>query len=220
MNALELIIGNKKYSSWSLRPWLAMKVFDIPFTETLARFDHTGDDPLKWNKHFRRFSPAGKVPVLKHGDLIVWDSLAILEYLAETFPERRLWPEDRNMRALARALSHEMHAAFPALRNECPMNMARRKDVLVVSAAAKKDIARIEAIWRERLETSGGPFLFGPFTIADAMFAPVVNRFEKYTLSSSDYVRIYTDAIKALPAWREWESDGASEPWICEIAEV
>lgn len=220
MSELELIIANKKYSSWSLRPWLAMKVFDIPFAERLTQFDHAHADPAHWNAHFRDFSPTGKVPVLKHGDLTIWDSLAILGYLADLFPEKNWLPSSRADAAHARALCCEMHAGFPALRDACPMNMARPVAALAVSDACRKDIARIETIWRERLEASGGPFLFGAFTMTDAMFAPVVNRFEKYQLSDCDAAAQYGAAIKSLPAWREWEAAGAAEPWICEIAEV
>ena len=219
MASLKLIIGNKKYSSWSLRPWIAMKVFDIAFEEQLTRFDHTDADPMKWNPEFASFSPSAKVPVLKHDGITVWDSLAILEYLAEVFPDKRWWPEDMNNRAHARAIANEMHSGFPALRNECPMNMAREIKAIDVSDRARADIARVEAIWGACLNASGGPFLFGGFTIADAMFAPVVNRFEKYVLSGSDTAAAYSKAIKSLPAWQAWERDGAAEPWVCEIAE-
>lgn len=220
MNNLELIIANKKYSSWSMRPWLAMKVFDIAFTETLIRFDHTPENQLEWNAHFLDYSPAGKVPVLKHHGFSVWDSLAILEYLAETFPGKNWWPQDPQARAHARAISCEMHSGFFALRDECPMNFARPQRAIEVSPAALKDIARIEQIWQTCIGASGGPFLFGDFSIPDAMFAPVINRFERYRLSGSKIAAQYAKAITSLPAWRDWAAAGAAEPWICEIAEV
>ncbi len=220
MTGLELIIANKKYSSWSLRPWLAMKVFDVPFKETTALFDHAPADPAEWNAHFSKFSPTGKVPVLKHGDLTVWDSLAILDYLADLFPEKNWRPPSRAGAALARALCCEMHAGFSALRDECPMNMARPVGAIAISDACRKDIARIETIWRDCLDASGGPFLFGDFTTTDAVFAPVVNRFEKYALSNCDAAAQYGAAIKSLPAWREWEASGATEPWTCDVVEI
>jgi len=156
---------------------------------------------------------------LKHGDLTVWDSLAIVEYVAELFPEKGWWPDDQRQRAHARAIASEMHSGFPALRDECPMNMAREVSAIEISNAAKTDIERIETIWRSCLDASGGPFLFGAFTIADAMFAPAVNRFEKYQLSNAPAAAQYAEAIKKLPAWREWERDGIAEPWICENVE-
>ena len=215
MSGLELIIANKKYSSWSMRPWLALKVFEIDFKETLSQFDTPNN-----SAHFIDFSPTKKVPVLKHAGFTVWDSLAIIEYLAELFPEKNLWPEDKKQRAYARAISCEMHSGFPALRDECPMNMAREISALALSPDGKRDLARIENIWTACLEQSGGPFLFGRFTIADAMFAPIINRIEKYALSRSATVEQYTTAIKSLPAWREWEEAGKAEPWICENVEV
>lgn len=217
MADLELIIGNKKYSSWSMRPWIAMKVFDIPFVETLVRFDHA--DPENHNPHFKDVSPARKVPTLRQGGLKIWDSLAILEYLAEIYPDRRWWPGNRDARAHARSISNEMHSGFFALRDECPMNMARKVSAVKLSKDAKKDVARVEDIWRDCLSTSGGPFLFGKFTIADAMFAPVVNRFEKYEASDCKDAEKYMASIKSLDAWKDWERDGISEPWIVEIAE-
>ncbi|GJL94975.1 MAG: glutathione S-transferase [Hyphococcus sp.] len=215
MSGLELIIANKKYSSWSMRPWLVLKTFEIEFMETLSEFDIPNN-----SAHFIEFSPTKKVPVLKHEDFTVWDSLAIVEYLAELFPEKNLWPEDREQRAHARAISCEMHSGFLALRDECPMNMAREVSPLALSPEGKRDLARVESIWATCLDQSGGPFLFGRFTIADAMFAPVINRIEKYRLSSSATVEQYTTAIKTLPAWQEWEDAGKAEPWICENVEV
>lgn len=215
MSDLKLIIGNKKYSSWSLRPWIALKAAEIPFEEELSLFDMS-----TMHEHFWKFSPTKKVPVLVHDGLTVWDSLAILEYLAELYPHKGLWPSDREMRAHARCVSNEMHSGFPALRAECPMNMSRTPGAISLSDEAKTDIKRVETIWLECLDRYDGPFLFGAFTIADAMFAPVVNRMEIYELSDAPAVRAYSDAITGLSAWQEWAADGRAEPWICEDVEV
>ncbi len=215
MPNLKLIIGNKKYSSWSMRPWIALKVKDIDFDEELSQFDMT-----TMHAHFWKFSPTKKVPVLIHEDQTIWDSLSILEYLAELFPNKNLWPTDRQQRAHARSLSNEMHAGFTALRNECPMNMSREPAVIELTNEAKADINRIETIWADCLETYGGPFLFGDFSIADAMYAPVVNRVEIYRLSDVPAVRNYSKAIKSLPAWKDWETAGKAEPWVCENVEI
>ncbi len=210
---MKLIIGNKNYSSWSFRPWLAMRVAGIDFEEQLVPFDFEGG-----NREIRRLSPTGKVPCLVDGALVIPESLAILEYAAEIAPE--LWPADRADRALARAISCEMHAGFPALRSECPMNMKRAPAPHDVSAGVRADVARIEAIWQDCLDRSGGPFLFGSFTNADAMFAPVVNRLEVYALSRHKAVAAYTEAMKALPAWQEWERAARAEPWFVAEDEV
>lgn len=215
MRGLKLIIGNKKYSSWSLRPWLAMKVKDIDFEEALSRFDMA-----TLHEHYWAFSPTRKVPVLVHNDTTIWDSLAILEYLAECYPETGLWPSDRLQRAHARSLANEMHAGFPALRNECPMNMNRTPSAIALSDEALVDIKRIETIWAGCLDSGRGPFLFGEFTIADAMFAPVVNRIDVYKIPKIPAVEEYCDSIRSLPAWLEWEGAGKAEPWICENVEV
>ncbi|WP_282606583.1 glutathione S-transferase family protein [Pelagibius sp. Alg239-R121] len=215
MAALELIIGNKNYSSWSFRPWIAMKVKEVEFKETLSLFDEATDQA-----HFLEFSPTKKVPVLKDGETTIWESLAILEYLADLFPGLDFWPKERIARAQARSISSEMHAGFGALRIECSMNMRREVRAIDVSDAARKDVARIEAIWQGCLDSSGGPFLFGDFCNADAMFAPVVNRLHRYELSRADAVTKYSEAMTALPAWQEWEAAGKAEPWIVEADEA
>ena len=215
MADLHLFIGNKNYSSWSLRPWIALSVKAIPFEEHLVPFDFGNG-----NRAFANFSPTGKVPVLHDGDLVVWESLAILEYLADRFPEAGLWPENGKDRAIARAISAEMHSGFQALRSACPMNMRRTPAPLDIDGAVRADVARIEAIWTEALATSGGPFLFGSFSNADAMFAPVVNRFKVYELASRDSTLGYMDRVQALPAWRSWEDAGRAEPWIVPEDEV
>ena len=168
---MKLYIGNKKYSSWSLRPWIAMRMKVIEFTEDLQRFDFAAGNP-----HFRKFSPTGKVPCLVDGDLTVFESMAILEYLADKYPDHGFWPTDIGERAMARSVSNEMHGGFMSLRSECHMNMNRRIEPLEISDEARRDVTRIEEIWEQCLQKSGGPFLFGDFTNADAMFAPVVNR--------------------------------------------
>ncbi|ANM29837.1 glutathione S-transferase [Acidobacteria bacterium Mor1] len=216
MSRPTLYIANKNYSSWSLRPWIAMKVKGIPFEEDLQTFDI---QPEERNPHFRAFSPTGKVPVLVDGDVTVWESLAILEYVAERHPAAGLWPAEPEARAVARAIAHEMHAGYADLRGECPMNMRRKPGSLAISPAVEKDIRRIRHIWRESLERSGGPFLFGDFGIVDAMFAPVVSRFEVYLLGDSDEVRRYSAAMTGLEPWKAWKRAAEQEPWTVESVE-
>ncbi len=215
MTSMELIIGNKNYSSWSLRPWIAMKVLQVPFMETLVKLDVENHC-----KDLIEHSPSKKVPVLNHGDLTVWDSLAILEYVAEQYPDKAFWPIDPAARALARSISNQMHSSFTDLRNECPMNMRRPPAAIEISNGVKRDVEQIETIWRSALETSGGPFLFGDFTIADAMYAPVVNRFLVYELSSDPAALTYSDTVTALPSWQEWAASARSEQWTIDHAEV
>lgn len=203
---MRLYIGNKKYSSWSFRPWIAMQVKGVEFEEVLIPFNNEAVNPK-----YKEFSPTSKVPALIDGDISIWESLAILEYLAETFPEKNFWPTDKKARAHARAISNEMHGGMFGIRSECPMNMARENSAKKVSDAVKKDVARIEDIWEECLSLYGGPFLFGEFSIADAMFAPVVNRMEKYELSSHKAVIAYSKIMKELPAYIAWEQAGAAE---------
>ncbi|MFK7903176.1 MAG: glutathione S-transferase family protein [Nitratireductor sp.] len=212
---MKLYIGNKKYSSWSFRPWIALTAKNIEFEEILIPFDNDGKNPK-----FGDFSPTSKVPTLVDEELNVWESLAILEYLADRFPQHGFWPTDINARAHARAISNEMHGGFFGIRGECPMNMARKVEALEVGDSVKKDVKRIEAIWEECLDTFGGPFLFGEFCNADAMYAPVVNRIEKYELSNHAAVKTYTKAMKALPAYKAWEEAGINEPWIVEADEA
>jgi glutathione S-transferase len=206
---MRLYIGNKNYSSWSFRPWIAMKAKGVAFEETVIPFDFEGGNP-----RIKAISPTGKVPVLVDGDLTLWESLAILEYLHDRFPRWGFWPADEKQRALARSCATEMHGGFSALRNACPMNMRRPIKPVALNAAAQKDVARIEAIFAECLARSGGPFLFGEFCNADAMFAPVVNRLEKYALSDHPAVKAYTKAMKGSAAWQEWERDALAETWI------
>lgn len=207
---LQLFIGNKAYSSWSLRPWILLKVFDIPFTDTVIPMYQ----PTTRTDMLRR-GPTGKVPVLHAEGLAIWESLAIIEFIAESFPDRAIWPRDRAARALARALSSEMHAGFTRLRQTCPTNFRRQPRPIPLDAEVLADVARIEAAWaaaREEFGT-GGPFLFGAFSAADAMYAPVVNRLHAYAVDVRPETRAYMDAIMDLPAWKEWIADGAAEPW-------
>ena len=212
---MKLFIGNKNYSSWSFRPWIAMKAKGIEFEEILIPFDDAGGNP-----EFRKFSPSGKVPVLVDDGLTVWESLAILEYLNDRFPEAGFWPHDREARAQARSVSNEMHGGFGGLRSACPMNMRREIRAIEVGDAVFRDVWRIETLWSECLEKSGGPFLFGDFCNADAMYAPVVNRLEKYALTQAPAALAYTSAMKAHPAWLEWEKAALAETWIVPADEA
>lgn len=212
---MRLYIGNKNYSSWSFRPWIAMKAKGIEFEEVLVPFDDEGGNPK-----FREFSPTGKVPTLVDGDLTIWESLAILEYLADRYPEKGFWPDDIRARAHARAIANEMHGGFSGLRSECPMNLRREVRAINVSDVTRRDVARIEQVWADCLEKYGGPFLFGGFTNADAMYAPVVNRLEKYDLSDHEAVLAYRKAMKSHPAWIEWETAALEETWIVPADEA
>jgi glutathione S-transferase len=209
MAELTLYIGNKNYSSWSFRPWLAMEATGIAFEERLIPFDFEGG-----NTAIKAISPSGKVPVLEHGTLQVWETLAILEYLAELFPEKGLWPFDRTMRSQARAAASEMASGFFALRSACPFNMHRPFSSIALNDGLKADIERIDRIWRTCLEKFGGPFLFGAFSAADAMYAPVVSRFETYCLPVSSTAETYMEAVKELPAWKKWRKSALDERWI------
>ncbi len=214
---MRLIIANKAYSSWSLRPWLLMRKFDLPFDEIVIPLD-TSTTAASIARH----SPAGKLPILRDGDVTVWDSLAILEYLAERRPHMAIWPTDVAARARARSLAAEMHAGFVALRRSLPMNMRRagRPPVTGFDAAVIADIARVEAAWADALAHSGGPFLLGAFSAADAMYAPVVNRFHAYATGVTAGTRSYMDTIMALPAWQAWQTDADAETWRLDRIEA
>ncbi len=209
--ALQLIIGNKNYSSWSLRPWIAMRSAGIEFTEQVISLD---DPDFKRTVH--AISPAGKVPALADDGANVWESLAILEYLAEKFPAAGLWPSDPAARAHARAIAAEMHAGFVALRRECPMNFWRPVKARALSPEAKANVERIDAMWTDarRRFGAGGPFLFGRFGAADAMYAPVVARFSTYAIEVGPEARAFMAAVIALPAWQEWQAAALEEPWV------
>jgi glutathione S-transferase len=214
---LKLVIGNKNYSSWSMRPWLALRANNIAFEEVFIPL-YTGEAD---KKRILGFTPSGKVPTLVDGDVTVWDSLAIIEYAAERFPEARLWPEDRAGRAHARSISAEMHSAFVALRSECPMNLHRPVGAITLSADARADIARIQQIWTDCRERYGksGPFLFGAFGGADAMFVPVVHRFRTFAIEVEPKVRDYMDTMTSLPAFQEWTRAGLAETLLIERVE-
>ncbi|HWG04921.1 MAG TPA: glutathione S-transferase family protein [Beijerinckiaceae bacterium] len=210
---LKLILANKAYSSWSLRPWILMTHFKIPFEETVVPLDQPDT-----REKLLAYSPTGKAPTLIDGDTAIWESLAILEYLAEKYPKRPIWPETRPARALARALSAEMHAGFQPIRAHMPTNFRRSVQARALTEEAARDVSRIETAWastRKRFGR-GGPFLFGAFCAADAMFAPVVNRLYVYAVPVAPQTRAYMDAIMALPAWRRWITEAAAEPWRIE----
>jgi len=216
--ALKLVIGNKNYSSWSMRPWLALRANDIAFDEIFIPL-YTGEAD---KKRILGFTQSGKVPALIDGDVTVWDSLAIIEYAAERFPEARLWPEDRARRAHARSISAEMHSGFMALRNECGMNLHRPVRAIALSADARANVERIQQIWIECRERYGklGPFLFGAFGGADAMFAPVVHRFRSYAIPVEAEVQAYMDTMTSLPAFQEWTRGGLAETPVIERLEA
>jgi glutathione S-transferase len=216
--ALKLVIGNKNYSSWSMRPWLALRANNIAFDEVFIPL-YTGEAD---KKRILNFTHSGKVPALIDGDVTIWDSLSIIEYVAERFPETRLWPEDRARRAHARSISAEMHSGFAALRNECGMNLHRPIGAIGLSADARANVARIQQIWIECRERYGklGPYLFGAFGAADAMFAPVVHRFRTYAIAVAPEVQAYMDTMLALPAFQEWTRAGLAETLVIERFET
>lgn len=211
MTELTLIIGNKNYSSWSLRPWLAMKQAGIDFTEIRILLD----TPTTYQE-IRRYSPAGKVPILLHNQLTVWDSLAICEYVAECFAPA-LWPKDRIARAVARSVSAEMHSGFMNLRQSMPMDCRTRQCAIGINPALQADIDRIMGIWRDCRQRFGadGNFLFGQFTIADAMFAPAVSRFITYGVKLDPVAQAYVDTICELPTMQTWLKAAS-----CEIESI
>jgi glutathione S-transferase len=210
---MKLVIANRNYSSWSLRPWIAMKATGIAFEEIFVPFAEKLGSP-EFRARVAPYTPAGRVPVLIDGDTHVWESTAIFEYLAEKFPEKQLWPTDAKARAEARVVVAEMHAGFSALRGECPMNIRRPVTARTLSDAAKADVARIEEMWAQCRARSGGPFLFGKFGAADAMYAPVVSRFHTYGIDVSRETRGYMEVVMALPAFAEWRAASIAEVWI------
>ena len=216
--ALKLVIGNKNYSSWSMRPWLALRANDIAFDEVFIPL-YTGDAD---KQRILDFTHSGKVPALIDGDITIWDSLAIIEYVAERFPQARIWPEDRASRAHARSISAEMHSGFAALRNECGMNLHRPVRAVALSADARADVARVEQIWIDCRERYGkfGPFLFGAFGGADAMFAPVVHRFRSFAIAVAPEAQAYMDTMMALPAFQQWTSAALAETLIIDRFET
>ena len=203
---MEIVIGTRKWSSWSLRPWLALKRTGAPFTETLITLREVGV-----TEAIAKHSPSGKVPVLIDGEVTVWDSLAICEYLADKFPEAKLWPDDPVARALGRSAAAEMHSGFPSLRGECPMDLTLRTDI-DLSEATAHDVRRIVRLWSDLRGryAAGGPYLLGAWSIADAFYVPVASRFRSYNLMLSDFgdpglAGAYCEALLETPEFLEWE---------------
>jgi glutathione S-transferase len=213
MASLTLVIGNKNYSSWSLRPWLFLKHGGIPFAEIRIPL-HTHET----RERIAQYSPSVRVPVLLDGVVRVWESLAICEYIAERFPEACGWPIDQHARAIARSVATEMHAGFSALRAELPMNCRAKRSGVVPSSAARADIERALSIWRTCRETfgQGGPWLFGAFTIADAMFAPVALRFYTYGVELPNMAREYVSTVNEHSAIHEWIQAARDETEVIE----
>ena len=212
---LKLYIGNKNYSSWSMRPWVLLRQSGIAFEEVMVRFD-SFDAGSHFKQTLAAVSPTGKVPALADDGLIVWDTLAIAEYLAEKFPEKNLWPQDRSARALARSACAEMHSGFSALRAACPMNIeAKLPDVGAQiwrdKPAVQADVQRLVALWRSVLTQHGGPMLFGQFSIADAFFAPICFRLASYALPVPPDVAAYIERVRALPGEQAWAEGALAE---------
>lgn len=212
---MKLAIGNKNYSSWSMRPWVLMRGLGLPFEELMLRFDFHAGSPFR--QAVAQISPAGKVPVLVLDDgFAVWDTLAITETLADRFPAAGVWPADANARARARSLCAEMHSGFGALRQHCPMNIEAQLPevgarVWAEHEAVRRDVARIEHLWSEALQASGGPFLFGAFGAADAFYAPVAMRLLTYALPMSDTTRAYVERLRTSPGVAAWIAEALTE---------
>jgi glutathione S-transferase len=215
----ELVIGNKNYSSWSLRPYMALAMAGIPFSEKLVLMLRP-DTPKK----LAPYKATGKLPLLVHNGLVVWDTLAIIEYADETWPTKSVWPKNKKARARARSIAAEMHSSFGALRNACPMNLRRPRKLPPggVTADVAKDVARVEAIWVDcrKVFGKGGPFLFGRFSGADAMFAPVCARLDTFAIPVSKTSRAYMEAMFATPAFQKWKADALKETWVIPEDEV
>jgi glutathione S-transferase len=213
MADLTIYLGNKNYSSWSLRAWLALKRTTVAFDEVvIPLYQPTSRETIL------KYSPSGRVPALKHGELTVWESLAICEYIADSFPTFELWPKDPAARGVARAVSAEIHAGFAALREHLPMNIRSSFPGREIAPEAQADINRVMSLWRDCRARfgQGGDFLFGQFTIADAMYAPVATRFRTYRIELEREADAYCEAIMALPAMQEWVAAARNEPMIIE----
>ncbi len=214
---MHLYIANKLYSSWSLRPWMLMTALDIPFEETVI--------PMYFPDSKARMldvSPTGKVPCLVDGDVVIWESLAIMEYFHERFPDKGVWPSDVKARAHARAAANEMHAGFQALRSSCPMNLGRRFAARDLGSDVADNVRRLEGLWSDarRRFGAGGDFLYGSFSAADAMFAPVVTRLDTYQVPVTSETRRYMDRVLAHPAFVKWRDAALKEPWTIDHYEV
>jgi glutathione S-transferase len=220
---LKLLIGNKNYSSWSMRPWVLLKQAGIPFEEVKVRFD-SFDASSTFKKTLAGVTPTAKVPVLQDGDLAIWDTLAIAEYVAEQFPDKQLWPAERTARARARSICAEMHSGFTGLRGNCPMNIeAHLPDTGALiwrdKPAVRSDLERIISMWSALLQEHGGPMLFGAFTVADAYFAPVCMRIQTYALPVPPVVQAYIDRVCALPGVKAWIDDARAEQDFLDFEE-
>lgn len=215
--SLKLVIANKCYSSWSMRPWLVMRAFGVPFDELVVPLRTPQTKEL-----ISRLSPSGKVPVLIDGDALVWESLAIIEYLAEKFPQVAIWPRDLFARAQARSIANEMHGGFLPLRQALPMNLAKRFRTPQLSEDAQANVARVEQLWRDTASEFGGrgEFLLGEFSAADAMYAPVVTRLDTYQIPVARDTRRYMDAVLHHPAVKAWTAQALAEPWVIPDYEV
>jgi len=220
---MQLVIGNKNYSSWSMRPWVLMKQSGIPFEEVMLRFDaFTPDSTFK--RRLAGLTPAGRVPVLIDDGFAVWDTLAIAETLAERFPAKQLWPADPKARARARSVCAEMHSGFSALRSHFPMNIEARlpevgAKVMAEQAGVRADLERIVTMWTELLRAHGGPMLFGDFSIADAYFAPVVMRLTTYAPPLPEAITAYMARVQALPGVAAWVQDALAEKDFLDFEE-
>ena len=220
---LKLYIGNKNYSSWSMRPWVLLKQAGIPFEEVMVRFD-SFDTGSTFKNTLKDQTPTGKVPVLVEGDLAVWDTLAIAEYVAEQYPDKQLWPRDKASRARARSVCAEMHAGFTALRGACPMNIeASLQDIGALAwrdkPAVRADVSRLVTMWSELLTARKGPMLFGAFSIADAYFAPVCMRLKTYALPVPAEISAYVERVRALPGVKAWIDDALAEKDFLDFEE-
>ncbi len=203
---MTLVVGSKTFSSWSLRPWLLMKQADIPFNELVIVLNQ-----VSTREQIKRYSPSGRIPVLLHGEVRIWDSLAIAEYLHEQFPDKGLWPRKSEDRAIARSISAEMHSGFAAMRQQLSMNVTKRFPTPALTDDTQGDLKRVFDIWNDCLSRSGGPFLFGNFTIADAMYAPVTTRLTTYSIPLTGAIEKYVHSIAALPAMQEWIQSAQGE---------
>ena len=212
---LKIVVGNKKYSSWSLRGWLGVKLAGVPFEEIVVALDMPDTA-----QNIRRYSPSGRVPSLIDGEVNVWDSLAICEYLADKFPKAGLWPADPAQRALARSASAEMHSGFANLRNDCSMKITETKPYKPLRPEVQAEVARIVELWEDCLRRSGGPYLFGAKPcIADAFYAPVVSRFRTYSIPVSAAAQKYCDTVWAWPAMQEWVEAARKETLRAKLHE-
>jgi glutathione S-transferase len=217
---MKLAIGNKAYSSWSLRPWILLTVHGISFEEDLIPLDTP-----EFRPRVNAYNAGSTVPILVDSDITVWESIAIMDYLAEKFPDKAIWPNELKARTFARVISNEMHAGFRGLRGACPMNVRKRYATMDRGDLVAKDVARISHLWTKALTEFGkpsgeGPFLFGAFTAADAMFAPVVTRLHTYSIAVDPVIRAYMDAVLALPAFLAWHQSALGEPWTVVHDEV